>query len=222
MKKTFKNISAASPLFRGLLFVIPIAVLLLGTVGCAGNNGDTGQVPVNNGNLDQSESMNTPAATGNLDQSESVNTPVGTGNLDQISSADYGNAYIDTADQIDDLEEFNVAEITVGEDGVIEIKDPHFSFHMQEIQLNRSEFLGETIRFEGLFLSTYWEGEAIYFVARLEGGCCGFYGLEVYLNEFSPFEDETWVEVTGILEEFFVEEFETNVLRLDVIEIFEV
>jgi len=205
MKKTLKNTSAASPFLLGLLFIISIA-LLLGTVGCAGNNGDTGQAPVDNGYLNQSESENVPAVTENFDQNNNEN---------------HENTDFEIADQNDYIEDLNIAEITVGEDGVIEIADPNFSLHMQEIQLNSNDFLGQTIRFVGMFLSTYWEGEPIYFVARLEGGCCGFYGFEVYLNEFSPFEDESWVEVTGILEEFYVEAFDNYALRLNVIELVE-
>jgi len=103
------------------------------------------------------------------------------------------------------------------EDYIIEITDPDFIFTIQDIQWNRYHFLGRTIRFEGEFLSSYWEDEAIYFVARLEGECCGFHGFEVYLNEIPPFDDETWVEVTGILEEFYLEDANQYFLRLNVI-----
>ena len=106
-------------------------------------------------------------------------------------------------------------------DYILEIADPDFASQIQQIQFFQNDFLGRTIRYEGLFLSSYWEGEAIYFVARLEGGCCGFHGFEVYLNDIARFDDETWVEVTGILEEFFVEDAERYFLRLNVISLFE-
>ena len=106
-------------------------------------------------------------------------------------------------------------------DYILEITDPDFASQIKEIQFFRDEFLGRTIRFEGMFLSSYWEDEAIYFVARLEGGCCGFPGFEVYLNDITRFDDETWVEVTGILEEFFVEGDDRYFLRLNVISLLE-
>ena len=104
---------------------------------------------------------------------------------------------------------------------VIEITDRDFAMQIQEIQFSRQDFLGSTIRYEGMFLSSYWAGETITFVARLEGGCCGMYGFEVYLNDIPSFADETWVEVTGILEEFFVESVNNYLLRLNVISMLE-
>jgi uncharacterized membrane protein YcgQ (UPF0703/DUF1980 family) len=109
----------------------------------------------------------------------------------------------------------------VTDDYIIVLSDPNFAFQIQEIQWNRYDFLGRTIRFEGMFLSSFWEGETVYFVARIQSGCCGMHGFEVYLNEFSRFEDETWVEVTGILEEFYVEGANHYFLRLNVISLVE-
>jgi len=100
---------------------------------------------------------------------------------------------------------------------IIEITDYDFALQIQEIQTNRDDFIGRTIRYEGMFLSSYWEGETIYFIGRLEGGCCGLYAFEVYLNNFHRLDDETWVEVTGILEEFYVEATGRYFMRLNVI-----
>ena len=102
-------------------------------------------------------------------------------------------------------------------DYIIEITEPDFGMQIQEIQFSRERFLGRTIRYEGMFMSSYWDGETIYFVARPEGGCCGFYGFEVYLNDIASFDDDTWVEVTGILEEFYVEGAYRYFLRLNLI-----
>jgi len=202
MKKTFQKKSTIASVLRGLMLIIPIALLLV-TVGCSDGNNDNDYTPANSDYSGQNDIENTAAGTIGVDQDENENASW------NVEEEDY------------DIEVFSPIEIIAGEDGVIEITDTHFTLHMQEIQLNRNAFLGQTIRFSGLFLSTYWEGELIFFVARLEGGCCGFYGLEIYLNEFSPVEDETWVEVTGILEEFYVEEFGNYVLRLDVIDLVE-
>lgn len=102
-------------------------------------------------------------------------------------------------------------------DYIIDITGPDVAMQIHDIQIFRNEYLGRTIRFTGMFFSSYWGDEVIYFVARTGGGCCGTHGFEVYLNEFSSFDDETWVEVTGIFEEFFVEEDDQYFVRLNVI-----
>ncbi|MCL2356353.1 MAG: hypothetical protein FWC70_04215 [Defluviitaleaceae bacterium] len=104
---------------------------------------------------------------------------------------------------------------------IIRITDSDFDEQIRQIQWNRQDFLGRVIRFEGTFLYSYWDGEAVYFVGRSSDGCCGFHGFEVALNEIPRFDDETWVEVTGILEEFYIEDAGRYFLRLNVIEMSE-
>ena len=133
--------------------------------------------------------------------------PVDTGHSGQGYNVHYENNILNTAHQ----------NRGADEDYIVEITDPDFDFRVQEIQWNRDYYLGRTLRFEGMFLSSYWQGETIYIVARLGSGCCGAHGFEVYLNNVSRFDDETWVEVTGILEEFYVEEADRYFLRLNVI-----
>ena len=111
----------------------------------------------------------------------------------------------------------NNMAVHINDDDVIDIADPYFSEWIQEIQFNREQFLGRTIRYEGFFLSMYWEGETIYSVLRFTQGCCGLHGFEVYLNEIAPLPDDTWVEVTGILEEFYVEVVSRYFMRLNVL-----
>jgi len=123
--------------------------------------------------------------------------------------------FIGCSDNLDTAYQNNDAQ-----DYIIEIADPNFATMMQEIQMNRSDFIGRTVRYEGLFLSSRWNDEILYFVARLEGGCCGIHGFEVYLNDISRFDDETWVEVTGVLEE--ISSGGHYFLRLNVIELVEI
>ena len=105
------------------------------------------------------------------------------------------------------------------EDGVIEIGDRFFAAEFNEIQFNHAQYLGREIRYEGNFWASYWpaSGKVHYFVTRMLFGCCGddgFIGFELRLDGFEPFEDDTWVEVTGILEAY---EFEGQTfLRLAV------
>ena len=102
-------------------------------------------------------------------------------------------------------------------DEIIEFSDRFFTAEFNEIQLNHAQYLGRTIRYEGNFWASYWpeSGAVHHFVTRMLLGCCGndgFVGFELRMDEFEPLEDNTWVEVTGILEAY---EFEgQNFLRL--------
>jgi len=104
-----------------------------------------------------------------------------------------------------------------GSDEIIEFSDRFFTAEFNEVQLNHAQYLGRTIRYEGNFWASYWpeSGAVHHFVTRMLLGCCGndgFVGFELRMDEFEPFEDNTWVEVTGILEAY---EFEgQNFLRL--------
>jgi len=110
------------------------------------------------------------------------------------------------------------ADVVLADD-VIVITDINFGTQVENIQWNREQYLGRTIRYEGMFFSMHWQDEVVYVIAREEGdGCCGgIHGFEVYLNNFASFDDETWVEVTGILEEFYVDDAEHPFIRLNVV-----
>jgi len=91
------------------------------------------------------------------------------------------------------------------DDDIHEITDHFFSHQILELHLNAEEFLGRTIRYQGIFrMVTLPNGEDIFLVYRYGDACCGsgMAGLEIYLRNATPFEDGTWVEVTGVLEEF--------------------
>ena len=109
------------------------------------------------------------------------------------------------------------------EDYILELDGPDFNSQVQGIQMNPEPYLGRTIRFEGMFFTSYWEeDEAIFLIARgVGGGCCGAHGFEVYLNDFPRFEDGTWVTVTGVLEEFYVPGTYRYFLRLNVTSLIE-
>jgi len=89
---------------------------------------------------------------------------------------------------------------------ILEIGERFFVTQIEQIYLDPETYLGRTIRYEGIFFSTYWEGEHFHYVIRYTfDGCCGndsMTGFEVLLNGIEPFPDDTWVEVTGVLEEY--------------------
>jgi len=102
---------------------------------------------------------------------------------------------------------------------IIEISERFFILEVQEIQLNPEDYLGRTIRYEGVFRSVYWAATDRYFhfVLRYTDDCCGLdggvVGFEVYFEDgHAPVEADAWVEVTGILGRY--EEDGRRLLRL--------
>jgi len=88
---------------------------------------------------------------------------------------------------------------------ILEIGERFFVTQIEQIFIDTETYLGRTIRYEGMFFSSHWEGEDFHYVIRHTFGCCGddgMIGFEVMLNGIEPFPDDTWVEVTGVLEEY--------------------
>jgi len=104
--------------------------------------------------------------------------------------------------------------------GPVEIKEKLFLAQINDIYLNEAEYLGRTIRYEGMFTRYTWEevGKTYYAVYRRSPGCCGAdgqAGFEVIWPEGSgkayPKEND-WVQVVGTLERF--EEYGQSGLRI--------
>lgn len=90
---------------------------------------------------------------------------------------------------------------------VVEIPEKMFVTQMNEIYLNRDEYLGKTIRYEGLYKNNLDEkakdAKVIHYVIRYSPGCCGYdgeAGFEVQWEGEWPQIDD-WVEVEGVLKE---------------------
>jgi len=95
-----------------------------------------------------------------------------------------------------------------GDDDVFAIDEQFFVLRMLDIVFSPNEFLGQTIRYEGMFRTVEIPtiGD-VYQVYRYTDGCCGpdgIIGFQVQLDSagLEPLPTGTWVEVTGILEEF--------------------
>ena len=86
----------------------------------------------------------------------------------------------------------------------VDIGERFFVNQMFEIFLNYRQYLGNTIRYEGMFHTIQWGGDEFHVVFRYMLGCCGeeeILGFEVMLNDTDPFPDDTWVEVIGELDQ---------------------
>jgi len=94
-----------------------------------------------------------------------------------------------------------------GGSDVIEIQERFFVNQVNDIILNHNQYLGRTIRYEGIFRTTPGEGanSDIHVVYRYVPGCCGpegIVGFIVNVGEFEPLLTDAWAEVVGVLEEF--------------------
>ncbi|MDR2425741.1 MAG: hypothetical protein LBD46_00920 [Endomicrobium sp.] len=93
-----------------------------------------------------------------------------------------------------------------GKEVIIEIKERFFIAQTNEIYLNAQDYIGKTVKYEGIFnvYESDINGKKRYFVIRYGPGCCIFdatAGFEVYWNKQYPNQND-WVEVVGVVEEY--------------------
>ena len=95
----------------------------------------------------------------------------------------------------------------VSDNGIIVITEKMFISQINDVYLNAKDYLGKTIKLEGIFKSEqfYDDAEPYCFVIRYGPGCCGTdgnAGFEVKWdkNREQPYPAaESWVEATGVL-----------------------
>lgn len=94
---------------------------------------------------------------------------------------------------------------------LVEIKEKMFIAQTNDVYLNPEEYLGKTIKLEGLFKSEkYADSDTAYcFVLRYGPGCCGSdgnVGFEVAWDGQDtdlPYpQDDDWVEAVGVLKSY--------------------
>ena len=99
---------------------------------------------------------------------------------------------------------------------VVEIKEKMFVAQTNEIYVNAEDYLGKTIKYEGIF-SLYIDPETnikYCSVIRYGPGCCGTdgnCGFEVIWDKEYP-EENSWVAIEGILGQY--EEYGNKYLRI--------
>jgi len=98
------------------------------------------------------------------------------------------------------------------------ITNRFFTQQMMEILHEPDAFIGRTIQYSGVFVSQLWGDEELFYVAQFDD-CCGpsdTLGFEVYLNDIPRVDEFAWVEITGVLENYYVEGY-GNILRVNAI-----
>ena len=102
----------------------------------------------------------------------------------------------------------------------VDIKEKMFIAQINDIYLNTEDYLGKTIRLEGLFKEEEGYDKTYCFVIRYGPGCCGFdgnAGFEVAWDDEdeNPYPaDDSWLEATGVLKNY-EEDGYSNYLYLD-------
>ena len=100
-------------------------------------------------------------------------------------------------------EELNGQKNATAQKTDIEITDNFFIEQTNDIYLNLKDYIGKTIKMEGL-IYTYLneDGNTGYAVVRNSPGCCGndgLAGLDIKYNGEYP-EEDTWVTIEGKIE----------------------
>jgi hypothetical protein len=93
---------------------------------------------------------------------------------------------------------------------IIEIKEKMFIAQTNDVYLNPEDYLGKTIKLEGLFKSETGYNNTYCFVIRYGPGCCGYdgnAGFEVAWDNPGPGqekypEEDAWVEAVGMLDSY--------------------
>jgi uncharacterized membrane protein YcgQ (UPF0703/DUF1980 family) len=105
---------------------------------------------------------------------------------------------------------------------VIEIKEKMFISQVNDVYVNPKDYLGKTIKLEGIFKEEQGNDKMYCFVLRYGPGCCGFdgnVGFEVAWDKEKgkPYPDnDSWVEATGELKTYEEDGF-NEFLYLDLV-----
>jgi uncharacterized membrane protein YcgQ (UPF0703/DUF1980 family) len=99
----------------------------------------------------------------------------------------------------------DVLDERIGSD-IVDIPEKMFIAQTNDIYLNAPDYIGKTIRYEGLFaeFQNIETGATYYSVIRYGPGCCGIdgnAGFEIKWDGKYP-EPHDWVKVAGTLEEY--------------------
>lgn len=124
-----------------------------------------------------------------------------------------------SATQSDESSEGIHASVSAPSGDLVEIREKMFIAQTNDIYFNAEDYLGKTIKYEGIF--NVYEvpdtGEIVYSVIRYGPGCCGVdanAGFEVAWDIEYPAKHNDWVEVIGVLEEYEHEGLKYLRLRL--------
>jgi len=109
-------------------------------------------------------------------------------------------------------------------DNIVEIKEKMFIAQVMDVYNNAEDYLGKTIKLEGLFKEENSdEGNQYCFVLRYGPGCCGFdgnAGFEIRWDKSraKPYPKvDSWIETIGVLKQYREDGYDQDYLYLDLI-----
>ncbi|GMO25150.1 MAG: hypothetical protein Ta2B_04650 [Termitinemataceae bacterium] len=118
----------------------------------------------------------------------------------------------------------------ISKDKIIEIKEKMFISQVNDVYLNPDEYMGKTIKIEGLYkCETNIETNQQYnYVMRYGPGCCGSDGNVGFEIAYSSAEDgaavdvknsfpleDTWVEAVGLLDSYMENDYPYIYIKLN-------
>ena len=103
---------------------------------------------------------------------------------------------------------------------VVNITEKMFVTYINEIYVNTQDYIGKTIKIEGMYTAEEYNGNTYCYVYRKGPGCCGndgsMCGFEFTYNGDMP-EDNDWIEVIGTLRTY--DEDGRTFLTLDAVKV---
>jgi uncharacterized membrane protein YcgQ (UPF0703/DUF1980 family) len=137
-----------------------------------------------------------------------------------ITASFYTINYVRTKERTENLNEENVRYASTKD--VIDIKEKMFISQVNDVYVNPEDYLGKTIKLEGIFKMEQGYDKSYCFVLRYGPGCCGYdgnVGFEVAWDKEKekPYPgDDSWVEATGELKSYEEDEY-SKFLYLDLV-----
>jgi len=146
--------------------------------------------------------------------------------ISKSADTDNTNDALDTSNPSADIDDTNESVLTKSEqspnvdssDIDVDITEKMYVAYINEIYVNADDYIGQTIRIQGMFQAYTDEntGLTYYYVYRTGPGCCGndgsMCGFEFTWNGNIP-KDNDWIEVVGNLRSY--EEDGCSYLTLD-------
>jgi len=137
-----------------------------------------------------------------------------TENFNAATGQNTGFDFLQTGQSLLNDEETRAAEENIRPESpppgksVVEIKEKMFLAQVNDVYLNAEDYLGKTIKLEGIFKEEQGYEKAYCFVVRYGPGCCGNdgnAGFEVAWakEKAHPYPAiDSWVEATGVLKKY--------------------
>jgi uncharacterized membrane protein YcgQ (UPF0703/DUF1980 family) len=137
-----------------------------------------------------------------------------------ITASFYTINYVRTKEKTENLNEESVRYASTKD--VIDIKEKMFISQVNDVYVNPEDYMGKTIKLEGIFTMEQGYDKSYCFVLRYGPGCCGYdgnVGFEVAWDKEKekPYpREDSWVEATGELKSYEEDEY-SKFLYLDLV-----